>query len=48
MHNLKHLFHFVGRLAEDERAGDIRLIALDGAAVIQQHQRAFANYLGND
>src|SRR6266478_4912019 len=45
MHDLKNFLHLVRRLAEDECAGDIGLIALDGATIIQHDEPAFANHL---
>ena len=37
-----------GRLAEDGRAGDVRLVALDRAAVVDQHHVALAQLLRLD
>ena len=43
--DVEDLLHLVGGLAEHERARDVRLIALDGAAVVDHDDRAFANRL---
>ncbi len=42
----KTLLLFVGGLAEDEGAGDVGLVAFDGAAVVEEDDLAFLNDLG--
>ena len=48
LHDVEDLVHLVGRLAEDERARDVGLVAFDGAAVVDHDDRAFANDLRRD
>ena len=43
--DVEDLALFVGRLAVDERARHIRLVAVDEAAVVDEHHLAFANDL---
>ena len=41
--DLEDLLHLVGRLAEHERAADVRLVAFDAAAAVDQQDRALAD-----
>src|SRR5262245_25250333 len=46
--DLEYVLHLVGRLAEHERAADVRLVPFDDAAAVDQENRAFANDLRRD
>ena len=46
--DVEHRLIFVGGLAEHERSGDVRLVSLDRAAVVDHDDRAFANRLRRD
>src|SRR5581483_1065519 len=45
VHDVEDAFHLVRRLTQDEGAGDLRLISLDRAAVVEHDDRALANHL---